>query len=236
MLYNKINIHSELSIILRSITKMITNEILKNIKHVHFTHYYNKDLALENVNLQINKGEFICLVGESGSGKSTLLSLLSTLLKQTSGQLFFEGKNYKDIEDIDSFRRTNIGFIFQFHYLINYLTVKENIKLAKEKATHEEIYNLLKILKIENLIDKYPNEISGGQKQRVAIARALINRPKVIIADEPTGNLDSKNSLNVFEIFKKLSESGTTIIVATHDKDLAKFANKIYEVKDGKIS
>ncbi|ABV66715.1 ABC transporter ATP-binding protein [Aliarcobacter butzleri] len=206
------------------------------IKAVHLTHYYNKDLALENINLQINKGEFICLVGESGSGKSTLLSLLSTLLKQTSGQLFFEGKNYKDIEDIDSFRRTNIGFIFQFHYLINYLTVKENIKLAKEKATHEEIYNLLKILKIENLIDKYPNEISGGQKQRVAIARALINRPKVIIADEPTGNLDSKNSLNVFEIFKKLSESGTTIIVATHDKDLAKFANKIYEVKDGKIS
>ncbi|MEM5569584.1 ABC transporter ATP-binding protein [Aliarcobacter butzleri] len=206
------------------------------IKAVHLTHYYNKDLALENVDLQINKGEFICLVGESGSGKSTLLSLLSTLLKQTSGQLFFEGKNYKDIEDIDSFRRTNIGFIFQFHYLINYLTVKENIKLAKEKATHEEIYNLLKILKIENLLDKYPNEISGGQKQRVAIARALINRPKVIIADEPTGNLDSKNSLNVFEIFKKLSESGTTIIVATHDKELAKFANKIYEVKDGKIS
>ena len=206
------------------------------IKAVHLTHYYNKDLALENINLQINKGEFICLVGESGSGKSTLLSLLSTLLKQTSGRLFFEGKNYKDIEDIDSFRRTNIGFIFQFHYLINYLTVKENIKLAKEKATHEEIYNLLKILKIENLIDKYPNEISGGQKQRVAIARALINKPKVIIADEPTGNLDSKNSLNVFEIFKKLSESGTTIIVATHDKDLAKFANKIYEVKDGKIS
>ncbi|MBF7064710.1 ABC transporter ATP-binding protein [Aliarcobacter butzleri] len=206
------------------------------IKAVHLTHYYNKDLALENINLQINKGEFICLVGESGSGKSTLLSLLSTLLKQTSGQLFFEGKNYKDIEDIDSFRRTNIGFIFQFHYLINYLTVKENIKLAKEKATQEEIYNLLKILKIENLIDKCPNEISGGQKQRVAIARALINRPKVIIADEPTGNLDSKNSLNVFEIFKKLSEGGTTIIVATHDKDLAKFANKIYEVKDGKIS
>ncbi|MCG3664682.1 ABC transporter ATP-binding protein [Aliarcobacter butzleri] len=206
------------------------------IKAVHLTHYYNKDLALENINLQINKGEFICLVGESGSGKSTLLSLLSTLLNQTSGQLFFEGKNYKDIEDIDSFRRTNIGFIFQFHYLINYLTVKENIKLAKEKATYEEIYNLLKILKIENLIDKYPNEISGGQKQRVAIARALINRPKVIIADEPTGNLDSKNSLNVFEIFKKLSEGGTTIIIATHDKDLAKFANKIYEVKDGKIS
>ena len=206
------------------------------IKALNLTHYYNKDLALENINLEINKGEFICLIGESGSGKSTLLSILSTLLKPTSGELFFENTNYKDIKDIDSFRKTNIGFIFQFHYLINYLTVKENIKLANEKATNDEIYNLLKILKIENLLDKYPNEISGGQKQRVAIARALINKPKVIIADEPTGNLDSKNSLNVFEILKNLSEEGTTIIVATHDKELAKFANKIYEVKDGKIN
>ncbi|AXX94285.1 ABC transporter ATP-binding protein [Arcobacter ellisii] len=206
------------------------------IKALNLTHYYNKDLALENINLEINKGEFICLIGESGSGKSTLLSLLSTLLKPTSGEIFFENTNYKDIKDIDNFRKTNVGFIFQFHYLINYLTVKENIKLANEKATNDEIYNLLKILKIENLLDKYPNEISGGQKQRVAIARALINKPKVIIADEPTGNLDSKNSLNVFEILKKLSESGTTIIVATHDKELAKFANKIYEVKDGKIN
>lgn len=206
------------------------------IKALNLTHYYNKDLALENINLEINKGEFICLIGESGSGKSTLLSLLSTLLKPTSGEIFFENTNYKDIKDIDNFRKTNVGFIFQFHYLINYLTVKENIKLANEKATNDEIYNLLKILKIENLLDKYPNEISGGQKQRVAIARALINKPKVIIADEPTGNLDSKNSLNVFEILKNLSEEGTTIIVATHDKELAKFANKIYEVKDGKIS
>ncbi|MGD9624126.1 MAG: ABC transporter ATP-binding protein [Arcobacter sp.] len=206
------------------------------IKTSNLTHFYNKDKALENINLEINKGEFVCLIGESGSGKSTLLSILSTLLKPTSSELFFENTNYKDIKDIDNFRKTNIGFIFQFHYLINYLTVKENIKLANEKATNDEIYNLLKILKIENLLDKYPNEISGGQKQRVAIARALINRPKVIIADEPTGNLDSKNSLNVFEILKKLSESGTTIIVATHDKELAKFANKIYEVKDGKIN
>ena len=206
------------------------------IKALNLTHYYNKDLALENINLEINKGEFVSIIGESGSGKSTLLSLLSTLLKPTSGEIFFENTNYKDIKDIDNFRKTNIGFIFQFHYLINYLTVKENIKLANEKASNDEIYNLLKLLKIENLLDKYPNEISGGQKQRVAIARALINKPKVIIADEPTGNLDSKNSLNVFEILKNLSEEGTTIIVATHDKELAKFANKIYEVKDGKIN
>ncbi|MGJ0495175.1 ABC transporter ATP-binding protein [Aliarcobacter cryaerophilus] len=206
------------------------------IKVKNLTHYYNNDKALENINLEINKGEFICLVGESGSGKSTLLSIISTLLKPTKGELFFENLNYKNIKDIDDFRKTNIGFIFQFHYLINYLTVKENIKLANEKATENEIHNLLKILRIENLSNKYPNEISGGQRQRVAIARALINKPKVIIADEPTGNLDSKNSLNVFEIFKKLSQEQVTVIVATHDKNLAQIANKIYEVKDGKIN
>ncbi|MCT7530346.1 ABC transporter ATP-binding protein [Aliarcobacter cryaerophilus] len=206
------------------------------IKVKNLTHYYNNDKALENINLEINKGEFICLVGESGSGKSTLLSIISTLLKPTKGELFFENLNYKNIKDIDDFRKTNIGFIFQFHYLINYLTVKENIKLANEKATENEIYKLLKILRIDNLSNKYPNEISGGQRQRVAIARALINKPKVIIADEPTGNLDSKNSLNVFEIFKKLSQKQVTIIVATHDKKLAQIANKIYEVKDGKIN
>ncbi len=206
------------------------------IKVSNLTHYYNKDLALENINLEIQKGEFVAIIGESGSGKSTLLSILSTLLKPTSGDLFFEDKNYKDIKDINSFRRDSIGFIFQFHYLINYLSVKENILLANEKATNEEIYNLLKSLHIENLINKYPNEISGGQRQRVAIARALINNPKVIFADEPTGNLDSKNSLNVFELFKNLTQKGTTIIVATHDKELASLANKIYEVKDGKIN
>ena len=206
------------------------------IKVKNLTHYYNNDKALENINLEINKGEFVCLVGESGSGKSTLLSIISTLLKPTKGELFFENLNYKNIKDIDDFRKTNIGFIFQFHYLINYLTVKENIKLANEKATENEIHNLLKILRIDNLSNKYLNEISGGQRQRVAIARALINKPKVIIADEPTGNLDSKNSLNVFEIFKKLSQEQVTIIVATHDKNLAQIANKIYEVKDGKIN
>ena len=201
----------------------------------NLTHYYNKDLALENINLKIKSGEFIAIIGESGSGKSTLLSVLSTLLKPSSGDIVYENMNYKDIKNIDDFRKNNIGFIFQFHYLINYLSVKENINLANEKASKEEIFNLLKLLGIENLIDKYPNEISGGQRQRVAIARALINNPKIIFADEPTGNLDSKNSLNVFELFKTFANKGTTIIVATHDKSLAELANKIYEVKDGKI-
>ena len=205
------------------------------MKVTNLTHYYNKDLALENINLEIKSGEFIAIIGESGSGKSTLLSVLSTLLKPTSGDIVYENINYKDIKNIDDFRKNNIGFIFQFHYLINYLSVKENINLANEKASKEEIFDLLKLLGIENLIDKYPNEISGGQRQRVAIARALINNPKIIFADEPTGNLDSKNSLNVFELFKTFANKGTTIIVATHDKSLAELANKIYEVKDGKI-
>ena len=205
------------------------------MKVSNLTHYYNNDLALKNINLQIKSGEFVAIIGESGSGKSTLLSILSTLLKPTSGDIVYEGTNYKDIKNIDEFRKNNIGFIFQFHYLINYLSVKENINLANEKASKKEILDLLTLLGIENLIDKYPNEISGGQRQRVAIARALINNPKVIFADEPTGNLDSKNSLNVFEIFKSLCEKGTTIIVATHDKELANLTNKIYEVKDGKI-
>ena len=205
------------------------------MKITNLTHYYNKDKALENINLEIKNGEFIAIIGESGSGKSTLLSILSTLLKPTSGDIVYENINYKDIKNIDNFRKNNIGFIFQFHYLINYLSVKENINLANEKASKEEIFDLLKLLGIQNLIDKYPNEISGGQRQRVAIARALINNPKIIFADEPTGNLDSKNSLNVFELFKTFANKGTTIIVATHDKSLALLANKIYEVKDGKI-
>ncbi len=205
------------------------------IKAINLTHYYNNDLALDNINLEIKSGEFVCITGESGSGKSTLLSILSTLLKPSLGEIFFEDLNYKNIKNIDDFRKENIGFIFQFHYLINYLTVKENINLANEKASKNQIEEILEKLGIKNLIDKFPNEISGGQRQRVAIARALINNPKVIFADEPTGNLDSKNSLNVFEILKELSKKGTTIIVATHEKNLSTYADKLYEVKDGKL-
>lgn len=204
-----------------------------NIKNV--SHLYGKDSALKDISLSIKKGEFIALNGESGSGKSTLLSILSTLLKPTSGELFFEGMNYNDIKDIDLFRQKNIGFIFQFHYLINYLTVKENIKISNEKATDSEIYEILSLLNIYDIVNKFPNEISGGQRQRVAIARALINKPKVIFADEPTGNLDSKNSQNVFDIFRGLALGGTTVVVATHDQYLASQSDKIYEVKDGRI-
>ncbi|SKB47555.1 ABC transporter ATP-binding protein [Malaciobacter marinus] len=196
---------------------------------------YDKEVVLKNINLNIKKGSFTALVGESGSGKTTLLSILSTLLKANSGEIIFENQNYNSIKNIDKFRQKNIGFVFQFHYLINYLSVKENILLANEKASLEEINNLLSLLDISKLTNSYPNEISGGQRQRVAIARALINNPRVVFADEPTGNLDSKNSLNVFNIFKKLSKEGVTIIVATHDKSLAKLADNVVEVKDGQL-
>ena len=200
----------------------------------NLTHYYNKDLALENINLEIKSGEFIAIIGESGSGKSTLLSILSTLLKPTSGDIVYENMNYKDIKNIDDFRKNNIGFIFQFHYLINYLSVKENINLANEKASKEEIFDLLKLLGIENLIDKYPNEISGGQRQRVAIARALINNPKIIFADEPTGNLDSKTSETIHKLFEKINkEKNQTIVIVTHSSELADLTKEKYKIEKG---
>lgn len=206
------------------------------INALNLNHSYGNDRALENVNIDIAQGEFTSLIGESGSGKSTLLSILSTLLKPTSGKLSLFEQSVEEIKDMDSFRRDNIGFIFQFHYLIHYLTVKENIELATDDKHRANINTLLKHLDIENIKDRYPNEISGGQRQRAAIARALANEPKVIFADEPTGNLDSKNSLKVFELLKDISKKGTSVVVATHDTKLAKLADTIYEVNDGKVS
>jgi len=205
------------------------------IKAIDISHNYDQDIALIGVNFEVKRGEFVSIVGESGSGKSTLLSILSTLLKPTSGSLEFEGLAYDEILDIDTFRRQNIGFVFQFHYLIKYLTIKENIQISNEGATNKQIIKILELLNIENVIDRFPHEISGGQRQRAAICRALINNPSVIFADEPTGNLDSKNSQNVFDIFRQLSLEGTTIITATHDISLASQSDKIYEVKDGQL-
>lgn len=199
------------------------------------THYYKNDLALDNVNFEAKRGDFIAIVGESGSGKSTLLSILSSLLRPSKGELFFEGKAYTLIKDIDAFRQKEVGFIFQFHYLIGYLTILENIKLAAINKNSTYIDTLFKQCDIEAIKDKYPDEISGGQRQRAAIVRALVNSPKVIFADEPTGNLDSRNSHNIYELFKTLSKSGTTIIIATHDRNVSAYADKIIEVKDGKI-
>lgn len=201
------------------------------------THKYGQDMALENVSLSVKEGEFVLLVGKSGSGKSTLLSILATLLKPTSGVLELLGKKHEDIDNLDTFRRKNIGFIFQFHYLINYLTVYENITLAMYEENKKYVGMLLKELDIDELKNRYPYEISGGQRQRVAIARALANKPKLLFADEPTGNLDSHNSEIVFALLRKITqEQGTTVIIATHDLEQAKNADITYEVNDGHLS
>lgn len=201
----------------------------------NISHRYHNDIALKRTSLHIAQGEFVVFTGESGSGKSTLLSILSTLLTPTKGDVLFLGKKVQEIQDIDTFRKENIGFIFQFHYLIDYLNVKENLKIADASISDARVQTLTQKLGIEQLLEKYPNELSGGQRQRVAIVRALINKPKVVFADEPTGNLDSKNAHIVFELFKQLSKEGTTIVVTTHNKHLADFADTLYEVSDGEL-
>jgi len=198
-------------------------------------HYYEDNRVIDDISLEIREGEFIALVGESGSGKSTLLSILSTLLKPTQGGVELLSQDINSIKNIDRFRRENIGFIFQFHYLINHLNIYDNIALATDKKNHKNINPILELLDISNLSNRYPNEISGGQRQRVAIARAIANNPKIIFADEPTGNLDSKNSKIVFDKFREITKQGTTIIVATHDMALAKKTDRIIKMSDGRI-
>lgn len=201
----------------------------------NISHFYGHEQVLHDISLQIKEKEFLFLSGESGSGKSTLLSILSTLLHPSDGELFLEGRALQEIENIDSFRQSNIGFVFQFHYLINYLSVYENIALAALKEKKKNINTLLEELGIAELASRYPNEISGGQRQRVALARALINEPRLLFADEPTGSLDSKNSTIVYELLARAAARGTTVIVASHDKELEHYATKTIRMKDGKI-
>ncbi|WP_373073461.1 ABC transporter ATP-binding protein [Sulfurimonas sp.] len=204
---------------------------LKNISHF----YEQNEQVLHDISLKIDEGEFLFLSGESGSGKSTLLSILSTLLKPSEGELFLDKTNVNDIQNIDIFRSDKIGFVFQFHFLINYLNVYENIALAAKDEFKQDINSLLEKLGILELSKRYPNEISGGQRQRVALARSLINKPKIIFADEPTGSLDSKNSKIVYELLKNASDAGTTVVVASHDAAIEKYATRTIKMIDGKI-
>ena len=205
------------------------------IKVSNVSHFYAEEQVLYDVSLEIKDGEFIFLSGDSGSGKSTLLSILSTLLKPSSGELLLDNSHVEDIKNIDSFRQENIGFVFQFHYLINYLSVYENIALAALDDKKANIAKLLQDLGISSLTKRYPNEISGGQRQRVALARALINEPKIIFADEPTGSLDSANSKIVYELLAKAVKNGTTVVVASHDMHVQDYATKTLRMVDGKI-
>lgn len=198
---------------------------------LNVSHVYDNETILHDISLTIESKTFTVITGESGSGKSTLLSIISTLLKPTKGEIFFDGKSSKDISNINRFRNEKVGFIFQFHYLISHLNVYENIAMVT-KRSRSEIEALLAKLDIADLSSKYPDQISGGQRQRVAIARAMINKPEFIFADEPTGNLDSKNSKIVFDLLRELD---ATVIVATHDLSRILPSDRVITLKDGKL-
>ena len=205
------------------------------IKASNISHFYGAEQVLYNLSFEIKEGGFVFLSGESGSGKSTLLSILSTLLKPSSGELLIDEVSIDKIKNIDSFRQNRIGFVFQFHYLINYLSVYENIALAALEEKKQNINKRLEELGILEFSSRYPNEISGGQRQRVAVARALVNEPKIIFADEPTGSLDSKNSTIVYELLREAVKNGTTVVVASHDMQIESYATQIIRLKDGQI-
>lgn len=203
----------------------------------------NEVLALNNVNFSVEEGEYIAIMGESGSGKTTLLNLLALLDRPTKGEIFLKGQDISKIKDseISKFRRENLGFVFQDFNLLDTLTLKENILLplilAEEDAKNfdKRVNDVAKPLRIDKILNKYPYEVSGGQKQRSAVARALITNPKLLLADEPTGALDSNSSKELMEVFSKLNNAGQTIIMVTHSVQAASQAKRVLFIKDGKI-
>ena len=198
--------------------------------------------ALKNINLSINKGEFVAIVGPSGSGKSTLLHLIGGVDKPTKGKVYINNVDIYSLKekDLSIFRRRNVGLIYQFYNLIPVLSAKENILLPAEldnrKIDKEYLDDLLKTLGLKERENHLPNELSGGQQQRTSIGRALINRPAVILADEPTGNLDSKNSKEVLDLLKlSVKKYNQTLIMITHDPSIALQADRVITIEDGII-
>ena len=198
--------------------------------------------ALDEVSLTIDNGEFVAIMGPSGSGKSTLLHLLGGVDKPTSGNVFINDINIYDLKekDLAIFRRRNVGLIYQFYNLIPVLTVKENILLPAEldnrKIDKEYLEDLLKTLDLKERENHLPSELSGGQQQRTSIGRALINRPSIVLADEPTGNLDSKNSKEIVELLKvSVKKYNQTLIMITHDTNIALQADRVITIEDGII-
>jgi lipoprotein-releasing system ATP-binding protein len=200
--------------------------------------------VLKEVTFQVQRGEFVSVVGKSGCGKSTLLYILSTMDTEYEGELHLDGvlTSSQGHDELSHLRSEKIGFVFQFHYLLPEFSVLRNVmlpglKLAKygEKEVEERAMERLRMLGIEDQARKKANQISGGQKQRVAIARSLINDPAILMCDEPTGNLDSRNSAVVFEIFQKLAANGQSLLVVTHDDDFARRTDRIIEMDDGRV-
>ncbi|ASS50729.1 MAG: ATP-binding protein [Candidatus Fluviicola riflensis] len=214
----------------------------------HINKYFHDPVTvqvLKDISFSIHKSEFVSIIGKSGCGKSTLLYILSTMDTDYDGQLFIDGQSIRGKKEgeLAFIRNEKIGFVFQFHYLLNEFSVLRNVmlpglKLAKysEKEIEHRAYEKLRVLGIENEALKNPNQLSGGQKQRVAIARALINDPLIIMGDEPTGNLDKKNSEIVFAIFKELAEEyHQSLLIVTHDNSFAERTHRIIEMEDGNI-
>ena len=216
------------------------------LKVDNLTKIYGKDttkvVALDHVSFTVEKGEFVAIVGASGSGKSTLLHLIGGVDRPTSGKVYIDGKDIFKFNDdkLAIFRRRQVGLIYQFYNLIPILNVEENITLPlaldNREVDKERLASLLKILGLENRKNHLPNELSGGQQQRTSIGRAIITNPTIILADEPTGNLDSKSSDEIVALLKKSNkELNQTIIMITHNMEIAKVADRIIKIEDGKI-
>lgn len=225
------NMKTEIAISLQKVTK-------------EYSFGKKKYLALKGINLEITKGEFVSIVGKSGSGKSTLLNLIGGIDKPTEGKIFINGKLINNLSEnqLSSLRGENIGFIFQFFQLMPTLTILENILLPMDYSKkipknqrQERAKILLDKVGILNHADKFPSELSGGEQQRVAIARALSNDPSIILADEPTGNLDTKTTEDIFGILKNLVRENKNVIMVTHNDDLAKRSERIIKIQDGLI-
>ena len=218
------------------------------IKVKNLSKSFNNHLVLDNISIDINKGDFISIVGASGAGKTTFLNILGTIEeydKNPKTSILFNNIEITNMDDnkLSSFRNREIGFIFQFHQLLPELTAQENILLPSmigkrsEKESIKSLKKLSNILKINNILNKKPEFLSGGEKQRVAVARALINSPSILLADEPTGNLDSKNAEKIQKLFKKInSQLNVTIVLVTHNKAFSKIADKCLVLSDGKWS
>ncbi len=216
------------------------------LKVENLTKVYGKDstkvVALDHVSFSVEKGEFVAIVGASGSGKSTLLHLIGGVDRPTSGKVYIDGKDIFNFNDdkLAIFRRRQVGLIYQFYNLIPILNVEENITLPlsldNREVDKERLNELLKLLGLQNRKNHLPNELSGGQQQRTSIGRALITNPTIILADEPTGNLDSKSSDEIVALLKKSNkELNQTIIMITHNMEIAKVADRIIKIEDGKI-